>query len=78
MQAPYGMPGAPAKFPGGFMPAGPMPITAPPYGAVPVLPHMAYGGRPPSQMVNYLFSTQHFYTTVRFIEDVQYFIQTVI
>ncbi|XP_034193183.1 uncharacterized protein LOC117610198 isoform X2 [Osmia lignaria lignaria] len=51
IQAPYGIPGAPAKFPGGFMPAGPMPITAPPYGAVPVLPHMAYGGRPPSQMI---------------------------
>nr|XP_012145982.1 PREDICTED: uncharacterized protein LOC100878973 [Megachile rotundata] len=48
---PYGMPGAPAKFPGGFMPAGPMPIAASPYGAVPMLPHMTYGGRPPSQMI---------------------------
>ncbi|XP_043261517.1 uncharacterized protein LOC122402631 [Colletes gigas] len=51
IQPPYGMPGAPAKFPGGFLPAGPMPMAAPTYGAVPMLPHMPYAGRPPSQMI---------------------------
>ncbi|XP_076667434.1 uncharacterized protein LOC143368516 [Andrena cerasifolii] len=51
IQSPYGMPGAPAKFPGGFMPAGPLPIPASAYGAVPILPHMPYAGRPPSQII---------------------------
>ncbi|XP_032677004.1 uncharacterized protein LOC116846804 isoform X5 [Odontomachus brunneus] len=51
IQPPYGMPPAPpGKFPGGFVPAGPLPISAPGYGPVPVLPHMPYAGRPPSQM----------------------------
>ncbi|XP_014470085.1 PREDICTED: uncharacterized protein LOC106742021 isoform X4 [Dinoponera quadriceps] len=51
IQPPYGMPPAPpGKFPGGFVSAGPLPISAPAYGPVPVLPHMPYAGRPPSQM----------------------------
>ncbi|XP_043585077.1 uncharacterized protein LOC122568880 isoform X2 [Bombus pyrosoma] len=51
IQSPYAMPGAPAKFPGGFVPAGPLPIAAPAYGAVPMLPHMPYAARPPSQII---------------------------
>lgn len=51
-QSPYAMPAGSAKFPGGFMPAGPMPIAAPAYGAVPMLPHMPYAARPPSQIVS--------------------------
>ncbi|XP_076169960.1 uncharacterized protein LOC143148010 [Ptiloglossa arizonensis] len=51
IQAPYGMPGASAKFPGGFLPAGHLPMPAPAYGAVPMLSHMPYAGRPPSQMI---------------------------
>ncbi|XP_017763419.1 PREDICTED: uncharacterized protein LOC108553138 isoform X2 [Eufriesea mexicana] len=51
IQSPYAMPAASAKFPGGFMPAGPLPIAAPAYGAVPMLPHMPYAGRPPSQII---------------------------
>lgn len=50
-QSPYAMAGGPAKFPGGFVPAGPLPIAAPAYGAVPMLPHMPYAARPPSQIV---------------------------
>lgn len=46
------MPGAPAKFPGGFVPAGPLPMAAPAYGAVPILSHMPYAARPLSQMVS--------------------------
>ncbi|CAK9796929.1 hypothetical protein ANTQUA_LOCUS959 [Anthophora quadrimaculata] len=51
IQPPYAMPAAPAKFPGGFMPAGPLPIATPAYGAVPMLPHMPYAARPPSQVI---------------------------
>ncbi|XP_071878463.1 uncharacterized protein isoform X1 [Bombus fervidus] len=51
LESPYAMPGAPAKFPGGFVPAGPLPIAAPAYGAVPMLPHMPYAARPPSQII---------------------------
>ncbi|KOX68877.1 hypothetical protein WN51_06275 [Melipona quadrifasciata] len=50
IQSPYAMAGAPAKFPGGFVPAGPLPI-APAYGAVPMLPHIPYAARPPSQII---------------------------
>ncbi|XP_068977810.1 uncharacterized protein [Bombus flavifrons] len=51
IQSPYAMAGAAAKFPGGFVPAGPLPIAAPAYGAVPMLPHMPYAARPPSQII---------------------------
>ncbi|XP_031831845.1 uncharacterized protein LOC116426684 isoform X5 [Nomia melanderi] len=52
IQPPYGMPTPAAKFPGGFVPARPMPIPAPSYGTIPILPpHMPYAGRPPSQMM---------------------------
>ncbi|XP_033318024.1 uncharacterized protein LOC117215714 isoform X2 [Bombus bifarius] len=51
IQSPYAMAGGPAKFPGGFVPAGPLPIAAPAYGAVPMLPHMPYAARPPSQII---------------------------
>ncbi|KOC65158.1 hypothetical protein WH47_02023 [Habropoda laboriosa] len=51
IQSPYAMSAAPAKFPGGFMPAGPLPIATPAYGAVPMLPHMPYAARPPSQII---------------------------
>ncbi|CAL7935877.1 unnamed protein product [Xylocopa violacea] len=51
IQSPYAMPGAPAKFPGGFMPAGPLPIATSAYGAVPILSHMPYAARPPSQII---------------------------
>ena len=47
------MAGASAKFPGGFVPAGPLPI-APAYGAVPMLSHIPYAARPPSQIVSIL------------------------
>lgn len=33
------------------MPTGPLPIASPPYGAVPMLPHMPYAARAPSQIV---------------------------
>lgn len=49
MQSPYPMPGAPGKYPAGFVPVGAVPI-APGYGAVPMLPHMPYAARPPSQI----------------------------
>ncbi|XP_068977791.1 uncharacterized protein [Bombus flavifrons] len=51
LESPYAMAGAAAKFPGGFVPAGPLPIAAPAYGAVPMLPHMPYAARPPSQII---------------------------
>ncbi|XP_012238201.1 uncharacterized protein LOC117237064 isoform X1 [Bombus vosnesenskii] len=51
LESPYAMAGGPAKFPGGFVPAGPLPIAAPAYGAVPMLPHMPYAARPPSQII---------------------------
>ena len=52
------MAGAPAKFPGGFVPAGPLPI-APAYGAVPMLPHIPYAARPPSQIVSIILAVIH-------------------
>lgn len=54
LQSPYAISGAPAKFPGGFMPTGPLPIASPAYGAVPMLPHMPYAARAPSQIVRIL------------------------
>ena len=52
------MAGAPAKFPGGFVPAGPLPI-GPAYGAVPMLPHIPYAARPPSQIVSIILTVIH-------------------
>lgn len=51
IQSPYAISGAPAKFPGGFVPTGPLPIASPAYGAVPMLPHMPYAARAPSQII---------------------------
>ncbi|XP_076378773.1 uncharacterized protein LOC143259603 isoform X1 [Megalopta genalis] len=52
IQPPYGVPASAAKFPGGFVPARPMPISAPAYGTIPMIaPHMPYIGRHPSQMI---------------------------
>ncbi|XP_076646138.1 uncharacterized protein LOC143355302 isoform X3 [Halictus rubicundus] len=52
IQPPYGVPASAAKFPGGFVPARPMPMPAPAYGTIPMIaPHMPYVGRPPSQMM---------------------------
>lgn len=36
------------------MPTGPLPIASPAYGAVPMLPHMPYAARAPSQIVRIL------------------------
>ncbi|XP_078033704.1 uncharacterized protein LOC144468253 [Augochlora pura] len=52
IQPPYGVPASAAKFPGGFVPSRPMPISAPAYGTIPMIaPHMPYIGRHPSQMI---------------------------
>ncbi|KAG7189442.1 hypothetical protein KM043_017143 [Ampulex compressa] len=59
IQSPYGMPPAPGKFPGGFVPAGPLPIPPSAYGAVPLLPHISYVGRPPSQMMRSKHKRHH-------------------
>lgn len=56
------------------MPTGPLPIASPAYGAVPMLPHMPYAARAPSQIVRilntHLFSihllNNHYYIQYRF------------
>lgn len=47
------MPPTPGKFSGGFVPAGPLPISTTAYGAVPIMSHIPYAGRVPSQMVSF-------------------------
>lgn len=39
------------------MPTGPLPIASPAYGAVPMLPHMPYAARAPSQIVCSYYNT---------------------
>lgn len=51
IQHPYGMHPPPGKYPTGFVQAGTLPLAAPGYGAMPILPHMGYPSRPPSQMM---------------------------
>ncbi|KAI4487862.1 hypothetical protein M0802_011750 [Mischocyttarus mexicanus] len=50
-QTPYGVAGAPGKYPGGFISATPIAIPPAPYGPVSVISHMPYAQRPPSQMI---------------------------
>lgn len=55
------------------MPTGPLPIASPAYGAVPMLPHMPYAARAPSQIVrilniSFIFNllNNHYYIQYRF------------
>lgn len=51
MRSPYGVPAAPGKYPGGFIPAASIAIPPSPYGPVSVISHVPYAQRPPSQMI---------------------------
>lgn len=51
IRPPYGVPAAPGKYPGGFIPAASITIPPSPYGPVSVISHMPYAQRPPSQMI---------------------------
>ncbi|XP_043678637.1 uncharacterized protein LOC122634110 [Vespula pensylvanica] len=51
IRSPYGVPAAPGKYPGGFIPATPIAIPPAPYGPVSVISHVPYAQRPSSQMI---------------------------